>query len=109
MVVMTVNGAAEFQQLVGQFSDTAAQYAAAREGTLFEKLRNLRLNITAALLDFPAAALQASLASITQFAVACVTTGIRAFPRSAAENALFVRCLAGLTPWQPDLAPTQGL
>ncbi len=105
-----MNDAGRLQQLAKEFVDAAAQYGTARDAGRLERLRNLRLQIANALLDLPAPAIQDDFANTLQAIVgACVRSGMRSVPRSPAENEVFARCLEHLTPWQPHLAPAQGM
>jgi len=87
----------QLKRLADDLAGAAGEYGKSRDDAHSERLRSLRNEIVAMLLDDLAIASdRAALPSLLSIAVSAVNTGFRAFPRTEAENALWERALSSM-------------
>jgi FkbM family methyltransferase len=87
----------QFRRLVEDFAGAAREYGKDRNQAQSERLRAVRNQIVAALLDDPRIGSDpAALPGLLSVATAAVETAIRAFPRTANEDTLWARALTAI-------------
>jgi FkbM family methyltransferase len=88
----------QLKKLAEDFAAAAGAYGKIRDEAHSRRLRAIRNQIVAVLLDDPTiGSNRAAVSSLLSVAVSAVNTGIRAFPRTASENALWTRALSSMT------------
>ncbi|MGP0089945.1 MAG: FkbM family methyltransferase [Xanthobacteraceae bacterium] len=98
------------QQLAADFVLATEAFKQKHGATQLEQLRDMRMRIAKALLDLTEPVGQGSLAkALNTIATCCLNSGIRAFPRTPAEEDLFERCRKAAIPWQADTVGASGL
>jgi FkbM family methyltransferase len=103
-------GAEHLHQLARELLGAAEQFVKTRDIQGLERLREFRFKIAAALIELPAAELNAAIPNVLPVIIACcMKSGVRILPRSQAEDELFARCVGDLTPWRPEQKPAQGI
>lgn len=97
-------------QLATDLAIATEAFAQKNNATQLQQLRDLRIGIVQTLLDLGDAVGQSGLAeTLNMIASCCLKSGIRSYPRTPTEEALFGQCRKAAMPWRADTTAASGL
>src|SRR5215475_6258097 len=97
------------QRLASDFATVVEQRGTSSDQDKLKQLQDLRVQIVEAMLALNEPELAALAPSVNVAGMACIKSGIRNYPRTPREDALFDRCMRAVASASPDEAAVRWL